>query len=832
MGNSEEITKARPKGWLFALLVAAVMLTAVVVPAVNASAAERLTDSTRVSGVWVDGIDADRHNSYAWCTAVFEQDDGDYLWVGSNRDLGGYLLAVAGAPAYMNALLGIPAVSPDHAGKIFRYNMDESGDWELMYENDAFSGYRKMIVFNDDLYVFAGLTNTGDGYDYSAVYRFGPDFQYGDEPEVILWAPILSGGAEYFRAACIIDDLLYVGTFDSKIYCTDGTGLMSLTPTVAAAVGEYDGWDLVADLALDYGFTADNYVWDIIGFNGSLYAFVTGMGFMVIKLTDDGLGGYDTDMIVGDMAGTQYPSGLDIAGHVAASPFLATFDGVDYVYVSTFANGPVFLGQLAIGVSLLALNMLPQSAAIMETNFNETYCPAAIYRFTADDEWEVVVGDRLVGNVAHDSDGNNVPNAGNLGGGFFPGLNALPSLMPNMYVWWMAQDENGRLWASTWDMGIFRNSFVDYPDVFQAIVLNMLTQNSDIAAILMSATGFTGGLSAALDNLTGIDYAAAVNTITGIVTASAGNIAAAVMGGNTAAIQTILEQMATDVVTVLQSVAGQVSIANFMDIYNSIVGMYNMLSGLTAAKAQAMFETLSAVFTFTKYVNDTADPAGFDLFYTDDGFTWLPYTVNGLGDATNYGGRVLLPTENGLLLLTANPFNGCQVWNLSKSNTPVITANVPAAVSLNVGESVTFAMRSVGIDPSAVSVTVGDGTVVSVSIRQVSVDRTVYASTVTKVLDLDVYGDYRWEENGGYGYEYEVTLTGLREYSGPIDVDIGSGATARNSSLIMQIGDPTVGPVIEPAAASDDSDNTTVIIVVAAVLVFVALLAVGFIIRK
>ncbi|MCL2143635.1 MAG: hypothetical protein FWH44_05215, partial [Methanomassiliicoccaceae archaeon] len=245
----------RPKQWLFALAAAAVMLTMVVMPAVNVSAAERLTV--------YDGIDPDEesglHNAYAWCGALFEQDDGSYLWTGTNRDIGANILGripgIAGIPEIYD-LMGIPAPSADAAGEIYRYNLNAAEPvWELMYKDPAINGYRKMLVFNDDLYVFAGLSNRSadpeKDYNYTAVYRFPADFKAGDTPDVVLWERLPPNilVQEYFRAACIYDGKLYVGTYDCRVWCTDGTGLMAQTPTTGAAVPDparYAGWTPVA----------------------------------------------------------------------------------------------------------------------------------------------------------------------------------------------------------------------------------------------------------------------------------------------------------------------------------------------------------------------------------------------------------------------------------------------------------------------------------------------------------------------------------------------------------------------------------------------------------
>lgn len=54
---------------------------------------------------------------------------------------------------------------------------------------------------------------------------------------------------------------------------------------------------------------------------------------------------------------------------------------------------------------------------------------------------------------------------------------------------------------------------------------------------------------------------------------------------------------------------------------------------------------------------------GFDMYSSRDGIHWRKITLNGLGNPHNYGLRNLFVSENGRLYLgTANPFDGCEVW--------------------------------------------------------------------------------------------------------------------------------------------------------------------------
>lgn len=54
---------------------------------------------------------------------------------------------------------------------------------------------------------------------------------------------------------------------------------------------------------------------------------------------------------------------------------------------------------------------------------------------------------------------------------------------------------------------------------------------------------------------------------------------------------------------------------------------------------------------------------GFDLYKSTDGINWSVISTNGFENPENYGARLLFESTNGHLYLgTANPFEGCEVW--------------------------------------------------------------------------------------------------------------------------------------------------------------------------
>lgn len=76
-----------------------------------------------------------------------------------------------------------------------------------------------------------------------------------------------------------------------------------------------------------------------------------------------------------------------------------------------------------------------------------------------------------------------------------------------------------------------------------------------------------------------------------------------------------------------------------------------------------IYETIVNLLTKLNY------PIGFDLYKSKDGVHFSALFKNGLGDMNNYGGRILyVGSDNELLVGTANPFDGCQVWKGYENN--------------------------------------------------------------------------------------------------------------------------------------------------------------------
>jgi hypothetical protein len=125
----------------------------------------------------------------------------------------------------------------------------------------------------------------------------------------------------------------------------------------------------------------------------------------------------------------------------------------------------------------------------------------------------------------------------------------------------------------------------------------------------------------------------------------------------------------------------------------------------------------------------------------------------------------------------------------------------------------------------------GDGTVVRVSTEMLrSSEITEYIPTVTirwgLTPGLRIYDECA-EVNQIPVYVYEVTLKGLKDFDGEIDVAIASGDQLIETTLTLKV--TGVGG-IDPRIVDDSSGSS--LIIVGAILALVILLGAGFLIAR
>lgn len=532
--------------------------------------AERFSNNGSVSGA-PDGLvepGGTRHNSYAWCMETMENTIGnEYLYVGSNRDLMWLIMSQSGLSN--DAINGISdgAVSTsdgDLRGRIFRKRTDGTGNWEQIYISETMTirsqdipmdiGYRGVVSYATSMDTAPSLYFGTMGIVTTRVLRIGPDFASGDTPVTVYQTAV--GSTASMRSLAVYDggdgEKLYVGGMNPSN--NPASADLQILESGNPALGN---WKQIAFLDDFPGARSDpnvvkyGGVWDMIAFNGWLYAFIgsnyTGEaddGFLVFKgrpaqggESANTAGWHWVPVVATGQAGAKHPNGVGNPSNVTASPFLYSVNGKDYVYVGTFAD------------VITPVEMTAEGAETEEV-LGSLY-PCQVYRFDANDNWEMVIGN------PEDSNGRFSSRIGNYGAGFFnapsipgalpEGIGSPRELSLNQYAWRMGVYKD-KLYVTTFDAGVvldFARNFADTPE----------------------------------------------------------------------------EQLAMD------------ALVTAFRTYNS-------------------------------------NPAGFDLYVTEDGATFASVTTNGFDDKYNYGGRTVKATEDALFVGTANPFYGCQVWKLVEEAVP------------------------------------------------------------------------------------------------------------------------------------------------------------------
>lgn len=121
-------------------------------------------------------------------------------------------------------------------------------------------------------------------------------------------------------------------------------------------------------------------------------------------------------------------------------------------------------------------------------------------------------------------------------------------------------------------------------------------------------------------------------------------------------------------------------IESFIEIYEQLLNYYNSIYGNLNENLKNLYDmilsyaTLDNLEAFAKSIKYLAtSEAGFDLYeitQNDDGTVDIEaVTTNGFGDRYNHGLRIFAKTTDYLLIGTANPFYGTQLWRRANTVT-------------------------------------------------------------------------------------------------------------------------------------------------------------------
>ncbi|MBD9049066.1 MAG: hypothetical protein EGR46_09030 [Ruminococcus sp.] len=441
-----------------------------------------------------------------------------------------------------------------------------------------------------------------------------------------------------------------ISTFEDKL-------IISLVGLEGAYICESDNpedpdsFKVIATMSDMFNYPAYRYqdsiyggsIWDMAAYNGSLYVSIctgtpenkpddnTMQSFALIKGDRDDNGKWTWTSVIGDKEkdNAKYTYGIDPERTRSGAANLCFYDG--YLYIGEYNDEEIALERV----------LFDQSCGFMNSNLEQS---VNLYRMDENEEIQLVVGDA----------DEMFPDGGltGLGSGF--------DRNENQYIWRM-QVYNNKLYVGTFDtssllepIGQLTNgdllkmtdeewqSQIEYIKVLAELILNKYkTPQLPVAA---PAT-----LSISRDDAR--NMAKSVNNAGKISRATAANA------------ENVIE-LAQEIENTADEKASEEFIAT-----------YTELSKASKDMTISIGEIIDKIFTeeniakMTSFVKCAAYMStaerGFDIFTLDSNLNVKTVTTNGFGDPYNHGCRTFAVTDDNLIVGTANPFYGTQIWTLS-----------------------------------------------------------------------------------------------------------------------------------------------------------------------
>lgn len=441
-----------------------------------------------------------------------------------------------------------------------------------------------------------------------------------------------------------------ISTFENKL-------IISLVGLEGAYICESDNpedpdsFKVIATMSDMFNYPAYRYqdsiyggsIWDMAAYNGSLYVSIctgtpenkpdnnTMQSFALIKGDRDDNGKWTWTSVIGDKEkdNAKYTYGIDPERTRSGAANLCVYDG--YLYIGEYNDEEIALERV----------LFDQSCDFMNSNLEQS---VNLYRMDENEEIKLVVGDA----------DEMFPDGGltGLGSGF--------DRNENQYIWRM-QVYNNKLYVGTFDtssllepIGQLTNgdllkmtdeewqSQIEYIKVLAELILNKYkTPQLPVAA---PAT-----LSISRDDAR--NMAKSINNVGKISRATAANA------------ENVIE-LAQEIENTADEKASEEFIAT-----------YTELSKASKDMTISIGEIIDKIFTeeniakMTSFVKCAAYMStaerGFDIFTLDSNLNVKTVTTNGFGDPYNHGCRTFAVTDDNLIVGTANPFYGTQIWTLS-----------------------------------------------------------------------------------------------------------------------------------------------------------------------
>lgn len=441
-----------------------------------------------------------------------------------------------------------------------------------------------------------------------------------------------------------------ISTFENKL-------IISLVGLEGAYICESDNpedpdsFKVIATMSDMFNYPAYRYqdsiyggsIWDMAAYNGSLYVSIctgtpenkpddnTMQSFALIKGDRDDNGKWTWTSVIGDKEkdNAKYTYGIDPERTRSGAANLCIYDG--YLYIGEYNDEEIALERV----------LFDKSCGFMNSNLEQS---VNLYRMDENEEIQLVVGDA----------DEMFPDGGltGLGSGF--------DRNENQYIWRM-QVYNNKLYVGTFDtssllepIGQLTNgdllkmtdeewqSQIEYIKVLAELILNKYkTPQLPVAApaTLSISRNDARNMAKSVNNAGKISRATAANA------------------------ENVIE-LAQEIENTADEKASEEFIATYTELSKASKDMTISIGEIIGKIFTE--ENIAKMTSFVKcaaYMS-TAE-RGFDIFTLDSNLNVKTVTTNGFGDPYNHGCRTFAVTDDNLIVGTANPFYGTQIWTLS-----------------------------------------------------------------------------------------------------------------------------------------------------------------------
>ncbi len=417
-------------------------------------------------------------------------------------------------------------------------------------------------------------------------------------------------------------------------------------------------------------------VWEMVSYNNKLYiVVVTGQAqsedpetpFAIFSAHEDENGEWIYTPVVGkDGDGSKYPLGLGDDRSMAATLYVFN----NHLYIGAY-NDP----------------MVALPAAITQLDFRRIYedlsSPVQLWRMDSNEDIELVAG----------SDNDVFPETlGNMPAGFDSNL--------NQYIWRMS-DYDDKLFVGTFDIGSlayplmqFTNGDVlkwteeDIQEELEYIIVLLeafgITVNTDNIEVAKNSTNNQSSnnnsdIVLSQEDLDFVENNNNEETIEKLQELKSG----------LEIIENSIDDVASEESTVTiernnseltPTIPTDITV-NSEDLLALLLSLQTLLESIEQegmpAELQSLLETVLTTenlqnydyFIETcKYLSE--GERGFSLLVSEDGINFDIITSDGFGDPNNHGIRSFAQADTGLVIGTANPFKGSQIWQLVDESDP------------------------------------------------------------------------------------------------------------------------------------------------------------------